>query len=893
MPVQPSALAVAADEAPLRQELAEAQRRLDAYVRRRQAEGRLRELLWAMRRSEDLDAVVAALATALDDLGLQYTDCGVNWVNAEAAGGATLASRSRAGDWGPPTEPFGAATVRRVWGSRQVAYRADLDRDDPFAERELLARYFGHPVRCVVDVPFAYGTVAVNSERANAFTDEDLEALTGLAAVLGEAIGRQRDLLELEQRTRALEAEAAQREQLQALQRQTEAALRQSLARARAMAAMRDQVLSFVDMAAFDAHLAGPWLTAFRELGVPVYRLSMQGPGTEPGTFTHHWVAGDGEVRRRAGDFPLALCPWLAEAWATGQPVLVDHNRLVASGFAVTEVLWILEVPLPDGSGSIGISSSDPAGFDAAAAPALVEFAGLVALAQRRLSDLERVRDSELRYRAIVQTAADGFELFDAQGRYIDANAATCQTLGYTRDELLSLRVFDVDPTLTPERFTTQLDDMAGVGPVRFETVHRRRNGDLFPVEVTTSVMEVGGARCALALVRDITERKNVEAQLRLFQQAVEGHRDSAIWTDVQNCLVYVNRAACESLGYARDELIGLPLSAIDPQATPAAMDAVWQQLRRDGGLRIESSHRRRDGSSLPVEVVSTHIVIGGIEYNCGFVRDTTERDRLQRELEQQRLRAFHADRLQALGEMAAGVAHELNQPLNGIRAFAEGALYGYRQGWETTPADTAETFTEVVRLVDRMTDVIDHMREFSRAGSDSDPVAFALHSSVDGALKLLGAQLRLHGISVDLDVSAALPRAHGHPNQIEQVVINLITNARDALCDRQRQPATAPPWRPSLRVHATADSSTPTVRLAVADNGGGMPDEALIRAFEPFFTTKEVGKGTGLGLSIARAIVERHHGAISLHNRPGDGLTVVVDLPIARRVGGAEAVVA
>ena len=893
MPVQPSAPAVAADLATLRQQLAEAQQRLDACARRRQAEGRLRELLWAMRRSEELDAVVAALAAALDDLGLQYTDCGVNWIEAETAVGATLASRSRDGDWGPRTEPFGAATVQRVWEGRQIAYRPDLDRDDPFAERQLLERYFGHPVRCVVDVPFAYGTVAVNSERAHAFSPQDLDALAALAAVLEEAIGRQRDLLELETRTRALEAEIDRRERLQALQGDTEAALRQSLARARAMGAIRDQILSFADMASFDAHLAGPWLAAFRELGVPVYRLSMQGPGAQPDTFTHRWVAGDGEVRRRAGDFPLTLCPWLAEAWASGEPVLVDHRRLAACGFAIKEVLWILEVPLPDGSGSIGISSSDPAGFDAAAAAALVEFAGLVALAQRRLSDLERVRNSELRYRAIVHTAADGFELFDAQGHYVDVNAATCQALGYSRDELLAMRVFDVDPTLTPESFAAQLDDLAGAGPVRFEAVHRRRNGEVFPVEVTTSVLELGGARCALALVRDITERKSVEAQLRLFQQAVEAHRDSAFWTDGHNRLVYVNRAACESLGYARAELLDLPLSAIDPQATPATMEKAWQRLRQDGSLRLESSHRRRDGTSLPVEIVSTYIVIGGVEYNCGFVRDTTERDRLQRELEQQRLRAVHADRLQALGEMAAGVAHELNQPLNGIRAFAEGALYGFRQGWETTPADTAETFTEVVRLVDRMTEVIDHMREFSRAGSDSDPVAFALQGSVEGALKLLGAQLRLNGISVDLDVPAALPRVQGHPNQIEQVVINLITNSRDALAERQRQPVNDPLWRPVLRVKATAATDAPMVRLEVVDNGSGMPDAALARAFEPFFTTKEVGKGTGLGLSIARAIIERHRGVISLHNRPGDGLTVVVDLPIARRAAGVEAVVA
>ncbi len=258
--------------------------------------------------------------------------------------------------------------------------------------------------------------------------------------------------------------------------------------------------------------------------------------------------------------------------------------------------------------------------------------------------------------------------------------------------------------------------------------------------------------------------------------------------------------------------------------------------------------------------------------------RDIDERARLQQEVEAQQLRAAQADRLQALGEMATGVAHELNQPLNGIRTFAEGALLAPDLGWTPSSEETTQTFRDIVVQVDRISAIIDHMRVFARDDADQPAVAFAAAEPIEGALKLLGAQLRLRGIELQLEAGRDLPPCIGWPNAVEQVLLNLLSNSRDAIEERQVQ--VGPDWHPRIGIAATATPDGQWVTLVVDDNAGGVPEAILGRIFDPYFTTKPVGKGTGIGLAIARGIVVRHGGTIEVHNRPGEGVAFTIALP-------------
>lgn len=301
---------------------------------------------------------------------------------------------------------------------------------------------------------------------------------------------------------------------------------------------------------------------------------------------------------------------------------------------------------------------------------------------------------------------------------------------------------------------------------------------------------------------------------------------------------------------------------------------------------RAEHVHRGKDGEDRHVEI-SSHPIFGSSGEVCRVLQycvDVTERKHMEHRLRQQQIRALEVDRLHSLGEMAAGVAHELNQPLNGIRAFSEGMLYGMRNGWDTPQEEIRDTLDEIVNQVDRMTDIIDHMRDFARDRSEADPIRFHISEVVRDTLKLVGAQLKLHGVKVFVSIPEDLPACEGWPRSLEQVFLNLVSNARDALGQRAQEAklggqGISPSWRPKLEI--TAQRVDACIRIAFRDTGGGLSPDVARRAFDPFYTTKEVGKGTGLGLSISQNLVAQHGGKLTLENRPGEGSVFIIELPL------------
>jgi C4-dicarboxylate-specific signal transduction histidine kinase len=251
-----------------------------------------------------------------------------------------------------------------------------------------------------------------------------------------------------------------------------------------------------------------------------------------------------------------------------------------------------------------------------------------------------------------------------------------------------------------------------------------------------------------------------------------------------------------------------------------------------------------------------------------------------------QQLKLMQTSQLQALGEMAAGVAHEINQPLSGIRTFTESLLFGMRHGWETKPAEVESTLEDIVSQVDRMTTIINHMRDFSRDSSGEDAQPFFIVEVIDNVFKLVETQLKSHGIAINKNIPALLPICQGWPQQLEQVLLNLITNARQAMDERKdnlrRGLETEPAWAPVLAIDVSA--SDDDLLIEVADNGGGIPENIIKNIFDPFFTSKEVGQGTGLGLSISYSIVQKHGGDIHVENRPGAGATFCVRMPLIEK---------
>jgi len=253
-----------------------------------------------------------------------------------------------------------------------------------------------------------------------------------------------------------------------------------------------------------------------------------------------------------------------------------------------------------------------------------------------------------------------------------------------------------------------------------------------------------------------------------------------------------------------------------------------------------------------------------------GDLRETTaEVERREQELRDKQEQLVQAGKLATLGELTTGVAHELNNPLNNIGLFVGNAV----DLIELAVAEKGQIVRELrhaMQQVGKATEIISHLRTFGRAAPVSrEPIS--VRHVIERALSLMGEQLRLREIEVTVDLGAEEPMVVGNPIQLEQVFINLLTNARDAVANSPRK---------AIRISGSVGSAT--VEVAFTDTGAGIPPGLERRIFDPFFTTKEVGKGTGLGLSITYGIIKEHGGAISVVSPPGEGATFLIQLPFA-----------
>ena len=258
-----------------------------------------------------------------------------------------------------------------------------------------------------------------------------------------------------------------------------------------------------------------------------------------------------------------------------------------------------------------------------------------------------------------------------------------------------------------------------------------------------------------------------------------------------------------------------------------------------------------------------------------GDLRETTaEMQRREQELRDKQEQLVQAGKLATLGELTTGVAHELNNPLNNTGLFVGNAIDLIELG----AADKGQIVRELrqaMQQVSKATQIISHLRTFGRAAPVSrEPIS--LRHVIERALSLMQEQLRLRQIEVTVELGSEEPVVVGNPIQLEQVFINLLTNARDAVADSPRK---------AIRISGSVGSAA--VKVAFSDTGHGIPPGLERRIFDPFVTTKEVGKGTGLGLSITYGIVKEHGGTIAVVSRPGEGATFLIHMPLATPARG------
>ncbi len=326
------------------------------------------------------------------------------------------------------------------------------------------------------------------------------------------------------------------------------------------------------------------------------------------------------------------------------------------------------------------------------------------------------------------------------------------------------------------------------------------------------------------------------------------------------------NPIAEEIYGYTRQELVGRQFTDLGPlELEPLT------EIGRTYNLSSKLQYKRKDGSSLYVNVhgsSSRYMTREVLIIATTDITEMVEKDSL----------LIQASKMRNLGEMSASIAHELNQPLNAIKMGSEFLEMMNANGKAVPEQDLNTVVVEISQQVDRATQIINRLRDFGRK-SDMSKKTVDLNDAVRSVMAILGRQLKLQNIVVETRLADSLPRIQAHTNRLEQVVFNLLTNARDAL-SQKAEIEEAEDVQRTIHVHTASDNGR--VVLTVSDNGTGIPKDVQHRIFESFFTTKEMGEGMGLGLAISLGIVEDYDGVIDVVSRPGEGTRFRLTFPIA-----------
>lgn len=267
----------------------------------------------------------------------------------------------------------------------------------------------------------------------------------------------------------------------------------------------------------------------------------------------------------------------------------------------------------------------------------------------------ERIQDDEflLLARFSISRAADGILWIRPDGKLHYVNDSMCKNLGYTREELLSMYIWEVDPNYPKEIWKEHWPEIKGRGSFTFESTHRAKNGQERPVEISVNYIKFGDNEYNCAFVREISERKRLEERLWLTQFTLDNFADPSVWSGPDGSILYVNKATCLSLGYTQEELLSMRVSDIDPNYPPDRYFQIWEELKRGGSIKIESTHRRKDGSILPLEASINYFKFGDREYLVSFNRDITKRKRAEKELRKSREILSKAQQIAHVGNWA------------------------------------------------------------------------------------------------------------------------------------------------------------------------------------------------------------------------------------------------
>jgi two-component system NtrC family sensor kinase len=460
----------------------------------------------------------------------------------------------------------------------------------------------------------------------------------------------------------------------------------------------------------------------------------------------------------------------------------------------------------------------------------------------------------------------------DESGYVVEFNPAAVEMFGYDKQQAIGSRLSElIIPASYRQAHEEGLARYIRTGESRvlnrrLEMAALHADGSEFPIELSISAAQVGKAKYFTAFIADLTEKRDAEATIRASEEQYRSifyaSSDALILWDAHGNMVDANPAAWEMGGYSREEFFSKPFDEHIHPSSLASFNKFKEDVARNKAANTETRVFRKDGTIIDLESRSIPMPYKGQPHILTITRDITEQKRVSEELARQREALRQSEKLSAMGELLAGVAHELNNPL--------AILMGWTSLLENKTSDPAirEDVRKIHSAADRCGRIV---RTFLSMARQKPPKCepTSINDVVTGAIDLLGYSLHTSDIELNTRLAQHLPEPDMDADQIGQIIINLLVNAQHVLAE---QPL---PRRIDLET-GQADNG---VYCRISDNGPGIPDDVLQRIFDPFFTTKDSDLGTGVGLSVSRTIAREHGGELRVENS-NRGATFTLWLP-------------
>ncbi|MFA5819244.1 MAG: PAS domain S-box protein [Bacteroidales bacterium] len=504
------------------------------------------------------------------------------------------------------------------------------------------------------------------------------------------------------------------------------------------------------------------------------------------------------------------------------------------------------------------------------------------ALLKKSADELTRVnaaiKKSEEKYRSYIDNAPDGVFVADETGRYIEVNEAACKITGYSSNELLKMSNSDILPKESLEDGLAQFRKAVQPGASNSDLFFRHKNGTTR--WCTLNAVKLSETRF-LGFIRDINERKITEQSLKVseekYKTLLNASPDGILLTDLKGIITEVSEIGLELFGAdTRDDLVGKKISRFIPSERKNTIKKIIEKTMIEGLTQNIELIIRKKNQSLFASEISATLIQGPDGAPLSFmiiIRDISQRKKME-------TKQMHADRMANLGEMATGIAHEINQPLNIISIIMDKILFESAKT-ETIDIEFLKNKSDkIFENITRMRNIIDHIRAFSRSHDDYVLTAFDINSSIENGASMIVEQFKNLGINLDFQLGKQIPQILGNIYKFEQVIINLLINAKDAVIEMKSKQKKYFEMIVGIRSYY----ENQFIIVEVTDNGIGISNDDINNIMLPFYTSKEEGKGTGLGLSICYQIIKEMDGTIDITSKRYHGTKIKIVLDTQKK---------